>query len=125
MNEDITFFGITNFRNSDKKFGIKMDDRRRHMYLVGKSGSAKTTIMETMVINDIKAGRGVCFIDPHGDAAEKILQFIPEERVNDVVYFGKDIFFHFQQNVDFSHFVEKELKMKKKSFENLVLKNQQ
>ena len=88
MNEDITFFGITNFRNSDKKFGIKMDDRRRHMYLVGKSGSAKTTIMETMVINDIKAGRGVCFIDPHGDAAEKILQFIPEERVNDVVYFN-------------------------------------
>ncbi len=88
MNEDITFFGITNFRNSDKNFGIKMDDRRRHMYLVGKSGSAKTTIMETMVINDIKAGRGVCFIDPHGDAAEKILQFIPEERVNDVVYFN-------------------------------------
>ena len=62
MNEDITFFGITNFRNSDKNFGIKMDDRRRHMYLVGKSGSAKTTIMETMVINDIKAGYANCEI---------------------------------------------------------------
>ena len=88
MEDDKVIFGIINFRNSRKKFGIKMDDRRRHMYLVGKTGSAKTTVMETMVVADIKAGKGVCFIDPHGDTAEKILQFIPEERVNDVIYFN-------------------------------------
>lgn len=88
MSEDITIFGITNFRNGEKKFGIKMDDRRRHMYLVGKTGAAKTTIMETMVVADIKAGKGVCFVDPHGDTAERILEFIPEERVNDVIYFN-------------------------------------
>ncbi|MCL5017421.1 MAG: type IV secretion system DNA-binding domain-containing protein [Patescibacteria group bacterium] len=110
--EDAVIFGITNFRNSEKKFGIKMDDRRRHMYLVGKSGSAKTTIMETMVVEDIKAGRGVCFIDPHGDAAEKILQFIPEERVNDVIYFNpQDVNFPIafnpleQVNSEFRHLV--------------------
>jgi len=88
MDEDKVIFGITNFRNGDKKFGIKMDDRRRHMYLVGKTGAAKTTIMETMVIADIKAGKGVCFVDPHGDTAERILDFVPEERINDVIYFN-------------------------------------
>ena len=85
MDEDKVIFGISNFRNGEKKFGIKMDDRRRHMYLVGKTGAAKTTIMETMVIADIKAGRGVCFFDPHGDTAERILEFVPEERINDVI----------------------------------------
>ena len=88
MNEDRVIFGITNFRNGEKKFGIKMDDRRRHMYLVGKTGAAKTTVMETMAIEDIKNGKGICFIDPHGDVAEKILKFIPEHRVNDVIYFN-------------------------------------
>jgi len=86
--DDTTIFGITNFRNGEKKFGIKMDDRRHHMYLVGKTGAAKTTIMETMVIADIKAGKGVCFVDPHGDTAERILEFVPEERINDVIYFN-------------------------------------
>jgi len=88
MDEDKVIFGITNFRNGEKRFGIKMDDRRRHMYLVGKTGAAKTTIMETMVIADIKAGKGVCFVDPHGDTAERILEFVPEERINDVIYFN-------------------------------------
>ena len=88
MQEDKVIFAISNFRSGEKKFGIKMDDRRRHMYLVGKTGAAKTTVMETMAIEDIKAGRGVCFIDPHGDVAEKILKFIPEHRVNDVIYFN-------------------------------------
>jgi len=86
--EQITFFAKTNFRNREVPFGIKLDDRRRHMYLIGKTGMGKTTLMENMVIQDIKNGHGVCFIDPHGDSVLKILDFIPPERVNDVVYFN-------------------------------------
>src|SRR3989338_1930369 len=86
--EDITLLGQTNFRNQKVNFGIKADDRRRHAYIIGKTGSGKTTMMETMIINDIKAGKGLALIDPHGDFAEKILKFIPEERVNDVIYFN-------------------------------------
>ncbi|MFA6376933.1 MAG: hypothetical protein WCX69_06055, partial [Candidatus Paceibacterota bacterium] len=65
-NPDINFFGLTNYRNQFRKFGIKTDDRRRHMYLVGKTGMGKTTIMENMVLNDIYAGHGVGLVDPHG-----------------------------------------------------------
>src|SRR5688572_12947903 len=86
--EEITFFAKTNFRNREVPFGIKTDDRRRHMYLIGKTGMGKTTMMENMVIQDIRNGNGVCFIDPHGDSIVKILDFIPSDRVNDVVYFN-------------------------------------
>lgn len=86
--EDINFFAKTNFRNRQTKFGIKLDDRRRHMYLVGKTGMGKTTLMENMVVEDIRAGRGVGLIDPHGQFAEKILDFIPPERIDDVIYFN-------------------------------------
>lgn len=86
--EEITPFGITNFRNQQKKFGIKADDRRRHMYVVGKTGMGKTTLLENMVIADVLSGRGVGVVDPHGEFAEKILSFVPEERIKDVVYFN-------------------------------------
>lgn len=86
--EQINFFAKTNFRNRQVPFGIKTDDRRRHMYMIGKTGMGKTTMMENMVIQDIRNGNGVCFIDPHGDSIRKILDFIPNERVNDVVYFN-------------------------------------
>lgn len=82
------FIGKTNFRNTDRAFGIKPDDRRRHVYVIGKSGTGKSTLLENMIIADITAGRGVCFVDPHGESAEKILRFIPESRINDVVYFN-------------------------------------
>ncbi len=85
---DITVFGQTNFRNHLKKFGIRIDDRRRHMYVIGKTGMGKTTLLENMIIADIKAGRGVGVVDPHGELAEKILDFIPEERIQDVIYFN-------------------------------------
>ena len=85
---EITLFAETNFRNAKKRFGIKTDDRRRHVYIVGKTGMGKTTLIENMVISDIMAGHGVCYIDPHGDTAEKILDFIPPNRINDVVYFN-------------------------------------
>lgn len=87
-NNEITFFAETTFRNHRKDFGIKLDDRRRHIYLVGKTGMGKTVMMENMAIQDIRQGRGVAFIDPHGEAAEKLLDFIPSNRVNDIVYFN-------------------------------------
>ncbi|KKU12013.1 MAG: hypothetical protein UX18_C0034G0007, partial [Candidatus Azambacteria bacterium GW2011_GWC2_45_7b] len=86
--EHINFFGIVNFRGQTKKFGIKTDDRRRHMYVVGKTGMGKTTMLENMIISDIRAGNGVAVVDPHGDLAEKILDFVPKERIKDVVYFN-------------------------------------
>jgi hypothetical protein len=86
--DQITYFAKTNFRNQMVKFGIKRDDRRRHMYLIGKTGMGKSNTLENMVIDDILSGNGVCLIDPHGDAAEKMLNFIPDSRINDVVYFN-------------------------------------
>ncbi len=85
---DVNYFAVTNFRNQMRKFGIKTDDRRRHMYVIGKTGMGKTTVMENMVLNDIYAGHGVGVVDPHGDFAEKIINFIPPNRINDVVYFN-------------------------------------
>ena len=85
MNE-INFFGKTNFRNQQVKFGIKIDDRRRHMYVVGKTGTGKTNLLENMAIADIQAGRGVAVVDPHGEFAEKMLDFVPENRIDDVIY---------------------------------------
>ena len=84
---DVTFFGTTNFRNKRVKFGIKNNtgDRLRHMYFVGKTGAGKSTMFEHMVLQDIKAGRGCAYIDPHGDTIEKILRQIPKERIEDVV----------------------------------------
>ena len=87
MNSDITLFAETNFRNEKRRFGIKLDDRRRHIYIVGKTGMGKTTMLENMIIFDIIHGHGVGFIDPHGDSADKILDFVPPERIKDVVYF--------------------------------------
>ncbi len=85
---EISFFAETNFRFEKRKFGIKTDDRRRHMYIIGKTGMGKTNLIENMVISDIKAGHGVALVDPHGDSAEKVIDFIPAERINDVVYFN-------------------------------------
>ncbi len=87
-NNLITVFAETTFRNQFKKFGIKTDDRRRHMYVIGKTGMGKSTLMENMIIEDVRAGRGVAVVDPHGELAEKVLKFIPDYRVEDVVYFN-------------------------------------
>lgn len=85
---NINYFAMTNYRNAFRKFGAKIDDRRRHMYVVGKTGMGKTTLLENMVLNDIYAGHGVGLVDPHGDFAEKIIDYIPPHRINDVVYFN-------------------------------------
>ncbi len=86
--EHINFFAKTNFRNKQVPFGIKPDDRRRHMYVIGKTGMGKTSMMENMVVQDIRNGNGVCFIDPHGDSIQKLLDYVPPSRINDVVYFN-------------------------------------
>lgn len=85
---EITLFAETNFRNQNRRFGIKTDDRRRHMYVLGKTGMGKTTLLENLILSDIIAGHGCCYIDPHGDTAEKLIDFIPTQRINDVIYFN-------------------------------------
>ncbi len=86
--DDIIYFAKTNFRNSLRKFGIKTDDRRRHTYVIGKTGMGKTTLLENMILSDIYAGHGCAYVDPHGDTAELLLDYIPSWRINDVVYFN-------------------------------------
>lgn len=86
-NDEKVIFGEINFRNQRTRFGIKTDDRRRHMYVVGKTGMGKTEILKNMAVQDIQAGRGVAFVDPHGDTADALLDYIPKERIKDVVYF--------------------------------------
>jgi CxxC-x17-CxxC domain-containing protein len=108
LNPEINYFAETTFRNQRKKFGIKTDDRRRHVYAVGKTGMGKTEMIINMAIQDIMAGHGVGFIDPHGEAAEKLLDFVPPSRVNDVVYFNPadtdfPIAFNVMEKVDNSH----------------------
>jgi CxxC-x17-CxxC domain-containing protein len=98
--QDIAVFAQTTYRNESRKFGIKTDDRRRHMYLIGKTGMGKSTILENMIVDDIRAGHGVAVVDPHGDLAEKIIEFIPANRINDVIYFNPaDINFPIAFNV--------------------------
>ncbi len=88
IKDDICLFAKTKFRNKIRRFGIKKDDRRRHVYVIGKTGMGKTTLIESMLIHDIYAGHGLAIVDPHGDLSEKIIDLIPPNRINDVVYFN-------------------------------------
>lgn len=83
----VSFFGRTNFRADRRVFGIKQADRRAHMYLIGKTGTGKSTLLETLIRQDILAGRGVALLDPHGDLAEKVRAAIPAERQEDLIDF--------------------------------------
>lgn len=83
-----TTIGETNWRNSRFVFGIKDNDRLGHIYVLGKTGTGKSTLLERMAISDIERGNGCCIIDPHGDIAEHILHYVPKERIDDVVYFN-------------------------------------
>jgi len=87
-NEKITTFAKTNFRGQERVFGIKEDDRRRHFYVVGKTGTGKTTMIQNMAIQDVQNGRGVAIVDPHGEFAEEVLKAVPANRINDVIYFN-------------------------------------
>jgi hypothetical protein len=82
-----TLLGQSLFRGQQKLIYIQDEDRRRHLYAIGKTGTGKTTLFVNMILSDIRAGKGVCYIDPHGDAVEEIIAKIPANRANDVVLF--------------------------------------
>lgn len=88
VSNDITFFARTNWRGEGKVFGIRQADRRHHMYVIGKTGTGKTTMLKTMIRQDIAAGRGVAVFDPHGDMVEELSAAIPKERQGDLLYFN-------------------------------------
>ncbi len=106
--KDITFFGLTSFRNARKRFGIRRDDRRRHFYTIGKTGMGKSNLMENMAIQDIQNGNGIAYVDPHGEGAEKLLDFVPESRIKDVIFFNPadldfPIAFNVMEKVEFQY----------------------
>ncbi|MEN9913081.1 MAG: hypothetical protein RLY66_489 [Candidatus Parcubacteria bacterium] len=81
----ITYFGETDARNKRLKFGIKAKDRTRHVYVIGKTGMGKSTLLENMAVQDIQGGEGMCFIDPHGKTADLMLEYVPKDRIRDVI----------------------------------------
>src|SRR5262249_24927676 len=83
----ITFLARTNFHGYSRLFGIRQADRRTHMYLIGKTGTGKSTLLETLIAQDMKAGQGLALLDPHGDLVQKVLTQVPKERRADLVYF--------------------------------------
>jgi len=88
FNKEITYLGVTTYRDKNTLFGIKKKDRRQHVYLLGKSGTGKSVLMFNMIIQDINNGAGVCLVDPHGENVEAVLSAIPPHRMKDVVYFN-------------------------------------
>jgi energy-coupling factor transporter ATP-binding protein EcfA2 len=84
----ITYFAVTDTRNKRVLFGIKAKDRTKHVYVIGKTGMGKSTLLENMAIQDIQNGEGLAFIDPHGKSAEALLDYVPEHRIKDVLYFA-------------------------------------
>ncbi len=83
--DQVTYFGETDSRNRLLRFGIKKEDRSRHMYVIGKTGMGKSTMLENLAIQDIQNGEGIAFMDPHGQSAELLLEYIPENRI---IYFA-------------------------------------
>lgn len=82
------YLGKSLYRGTEKKIFLGEDDRRRHMYIIGKTGTGKSEFLKEMILQDIEAGRGVCAIDPHGEFVEDILELMPPERAEDVIYFN-------------------------------------
>jgi hypothetical protein len=82
------YLGASKYRGIERKVYMSLDDRRRHMYIIGKTGTGKSEFLKEMILQDIEAGHGVCAIDPHGEFVEDILQLMPPERADDVIYFN-------------------------------------
>ena len=92
--QEINFIARTEFKNKITTFGIKRLDRRRHIYMIGKTGTGKTTLIANMAINDMRNGEGLAVIDPHGDLCDILLDYIPSYRVNDCCYLNPADFEH-------------------------------
>lgn len=88
LDENISAFGLTNFRGINHQFGLTRRDRSRHVYIIGQTGAGKSGMLELLALSDVFYNQGYCIIDPHGDFAIDNLKFIPESRIKDVVYFN-------------------------------------
>lgn len=88
MIDRVSYFAETDTRNTRVRFGIKASDRTRHVYIIGKTGMGKSTLLENMAVQDIQNGEGMAFIDPHGKTAELLLEYVPKERIKDVIIFS-------------------------------------
>ena len=100
FNKELTYLGVTTYRDKNQLFGIKRKDRRQHVYLLGKSGTGKSVLMFNMIIQNIQNGDGVCLVDPHGENVEGVLSAIPPHRMKDVIYFNPaDSDYHIGFNV--------------------------
>lgn len=88
--EELSLFGSTTFRQANTKFGIKRVDRERHLYIIGKSGVGKSFMLNLLTLSDIYQNEGFAVVDPHGDYAQDIMKFIPENRIKDVIYINPD-----------------------------------
>ena len=86
--ENISAFGLTNFRGINHQFGLLRRDRSRHVYIIGQTGAGKSGMLELLALSDVFYNQGYCIVDPHGDFAIDNLRFVPESRVEDVVYFN-------------------------------------
>jgi CxxC-x17-CxxC domain-containing protein len=98
--KDVIYFGRTDFRGRDKLFGVRRNDRRQHMYVIGKTGTGKSAMLQNMIVQDISNGEGLCVVDPHGELVEAVMERIPAERMKDVIYFNPaDTDYHLGFNV--------------------------
>lgn len=98
--KDIVYLSKTDFRDTEKVFGIKRKDRRQHVYVIGKTGTGKSVFIHNMILQDIMNGEGVCVVDPHGELVEALLEKIPKKREKDVIYFNPaDTDYHIGFNV--------------------------
>src|SRR5205085_6593743 len=84
----LTYLARTNYHSDARVFGIRQADRRAHMYIVGKTGTGKSTLLETLIRQDIASGQGLAILDPHGDLVERIWEKVPKERRGDCIYFN-------------------------------------
>ena len=87
IKKEINCFARAVYKNSATAYGIKRYDRRKHFYVIGKTGTGKSTLLANMAINDLRNDEGLCVIDPHGDLVENLLDYIPSHRINDCIYF--------------------------------------
>ncbi|HTV28330.1 MAG TPA: type IV secretion system DNA-binding domain-containing protein [Xanthobacteraceae bacterium] len=85
---NVMLLARVNFRQDRRLFGIHQDDRFGHLYVIGKTGTGKSTLIETMVLQDVAAGNGFALIDPHGDLVERVIERLPSQRRDDIVYFN-------------------------------------